>query len=248
MASSDKNKPDNLTDNKVSWIRNTPIAHRGFHDVQKRIYENTLSAAKAAMENGYGIEVDLQPSSDTMPMVFHDYELDRMTGHSGNIRDVAYKELNNIKINNSEDTIPTLKQLLNLIQGRVDIILELKGLSGKDDGFVEAVVRDLEGYQGNIAIMSFEHHILKDARKIAPDLNLGLTAYGGEERYTENTKGVQNYDPDFISYEFKNLDTQFVREFVKTGKPIISWTVKSKQDAEYSARFVDQITFEGFKP
>ena len=232
----------------VNWLREKPIAHRGLHDASRGIYENTLSACRAALEAGYNIEVDLQPSSDGIPMVFHDYTLERMTGKRGDARDLTAAELQEAQIMDSGDTIPTLRQLLDLIQGKVGIILELKGKPGNDDGFVAAVAHELEDYVGNAAIMSFHHHVLEDARSIAPHLALGLTAEGNDRFYDAHREMAVAANVDFVSYELANLECEFVREFRETGRPLICWTVKSPEDAAYSSKHSDQPTFEGFLP
>ncbi|MGI9353457.1 MAG: glycerophosphodiester phosphodiesterase family protein [Rhizobiaceae bacterium] len=232
----------------VSWLRDRPVAHRGLHDPAKKIYENTLTACAAAARRDYAIEVDLQPSSDGVPMVFHDFELDRMTDMEGEIRDKTSAELQAIRIMGTNDGIPTLRDLLELVSGEVGLVIELKGRKNADKGFVEAVARELKGYRGDAVIMSFYHHLLEDARSQAPHLPLGLTAYGDDENYDQHRRIAQKSNVDFISYELKNLETRFVSEFRQTGRPIISWTITNEAEAEYSAKFADQPTFEGFLP
>ena len=96
--------------------------------------------------------------------------------------------------------------------------------------------------------MSFYHHILKDARALAPHLPLGLTAEGDIDRYEMHRSIALAANVDFVSYDVGNLETQFVTEFLATGRPLISWTVCSKMQAEYSAQYAAQPTFEGFLP
>ena len=231
---------------KVNWLRTRPFAHRGLHDASKKIYENTLSACRLAMNAGYNMEVDLQPSCDGVPMVFHDYTLDRLTNTTGDIRNHSAQALKNLSIMDSDDHIPTLQELLDLIQGKAGILLELKGKIGSDDGFVEAVSKALEGYEGDVAIMSFHHHILDDARAFAPDVSLGLTAEGDDKAYDMHAEICNRANPSFVSYEVDNLDCRFVSEFLLSGRPLISWTVRSEEDAAFSAKYADQPTFEGF--
>ena len=231
---------------KVNWLREKPFAHRGLHDARKGIYENTLEACKAAMDAGYNMEVDLQPSLDGVPMVFHDYTLQRLTDIKGEIRSASAEQLQRTRIMNTDSCIPTLKELLDLIQGHSGILLELKGKPGNDDGFVEAVAKDLDGYSGDVAIMSFHHHILEDARSVAPDISLGLTAEGDDSYYEMHADICEKTNPAFVSYEVENLACKFVSEFMKTRRPLISWTVRSEKDAKFSAKFADQPTFEGF--
>lgn len=241
-------KFDKQAEHDVSWICENPIAHRGLHDACRGIYENTLPACAAAVDKGFAMEVDLQPSGDGIPMVFHDYDLERMTGIKGDIRKTSCEELRKISILHTDHKIPTLSELLALVDGTSNLVLELKGQVGADEGFVKAVARDLNLYRGNAAIMSFHHHILEDARLYASHLPLGLTAKGDQGAYDEHKKIAENTNVDFLSYELKNLDTAFVHEFNETGRPIISWTVKSKADALFSDRFAAQPTFEGFLP
>ena len=232
----------------AGWITERPIAHRGLHDVSRGIFENTLSAAKAAVEHGYAIEVDLHPARDGIPMVFHDNTLDRLTTETGNVRDRTAAELATIAIGGSQDRIPTLAQLLNLTGGRSGLVLELKGIAGEDDGFVAAVLETLSGYDGPVAIMSFNHWLLGDARKLGAEIPVGLTAEGGGELYEVHADAVSAYRPDFVSYGIDDLPNRFVEGFRETGRPVISWTVRSPEAAAKSALYADQITFEGFLP
>ncbi len=231
---------------KVNWLKDRPFAHRGLHDAEKGIYENTLSACKAAMDGGYNMEVDLQPSVDGVPMVFHDYTLDRLTKENGDVRARTAKELQSIKIGDSNDHIPTLRELLNLIQGKVGILLELKGKPGHDDGFVEAVAADIEHYHGDVAIMSFHHHILEDARAQTPNVSLGLTAEGDDSFYDMHRAITEKTDPAFVSYEVAHLECRFVEEFLVSKRPLISWTVRTEEDRAMSAKYAHQPTFEGY--
>lgn len=244
MALEFKNKKSH----KLQWMIERPIAHRGLHDVSKGIYENTLSAARAAVKGGYNIELDIQPSADMVPMVFHDYELERLTSESGDTRSVAAKTLSKIFIKDTQDKIPTLEEFLGVIDGKVGLVIELKGRKDEDEGFVAAIADLLSTYTGDAAIMSFEHHILRDARNFAPHLPLGLTAEGDERSYKRHKRIAEECNVDFISYYVKELGCKFVREFIQTGRPSISWTVRSPEDKAYSDKFVDQVTFEGFAP
>ena len=232
----------------LKWMIERPIAHRGLHDTEKGIYENTLSAASEAVNENYNIELDIQPSADMVPMVFHDFKLDRLTRKEGQTRQVDANTLSGIFIHDTDDKIPTLQEFLELVAGKVGLVIELKGQKGQDKGFVASIADLLATYDGPAAIMSFHHHILKDARKIAPHLPLGLTAEGDENAYAMHKRIAEECNVDFLSHSIKNLDCRFVREFRKTGREIISWTVKSPEDKLFSDKYADQVTFEGFKP
>ncbi len=236
------------TSKAVNWLRERPIAHRGLHDANKRVFENTLSAAAAAVRRDYPIELDLQPSKDRVPMVFHDEELERMTGVKGNIRDMAASELSKITIKRTREPIPTLADLLELVDGEVGLVIELKGITGADDGFAAAVVETLKNYNGTYALMSFEHHLLQDIRDIAPNAALGLAAFGEDDKYDTHCAITKRLNLDFVSYYVDQLETRFVRDYRQTKRPMVSWTVKTPEKADYSAKFADQMTFEGFQP
>lgn len=234
--------------NKASWITQRPITHRALHDETKGIVENSRSAVIASVEAGYPIEFDLQPSIDRVPMVFHDYTLDRMTTASGELRDKTAAELQELKLKDTDDTIWPLSELLEIVSGKVGLVIELKGRAGADEGFVQSVAAALEGYTGDVAIMSFNHWLLADANQIAPDLILGQTAKGDDVLYKINQEAKHTYNVDFVSYKFADLDCQFVKEVRATDMPLICWTVKSQEDANIAYDKSDQITFEGFIP
>lgn len=230
------------------WIVRAPVAHRGLHDSSRGIFENTLSAAQAAAGQGFSIEVDLHPSTDGVPMVFHDGTLERMTGQKGRVRERSAAELGRLSIGGTTDTIPTLRQLLDTVGGKVGLVLELKGEAGADEGFVEAVAQTLEGYQGPVALMSFNHWLVEDARRIVKDRPIGLTAEGSDKLYSEHTAFAALADVDFVSYGIHDLPCRFVSEFRQSGRPVITWTIRTPELAQKSALHADQITFEGFDP
>lgn len=131
----------------VDWIKDRPVAHRGYHDMNKTVFENTLSAFSRAIEAGFAIECDIQLSSDSVPMVFHDHDLQRLCGLTGEVRERTAGELKMLSIGGTKDKIPTLRQMLDLVKGQVPLVIELKGIDAEqDDGFVESVLEVLEGY------------------------------------------------------------------------------------------------------
>lgn len=231
-----------------AWIARAPIAHRGLHDKARGIFENTLSAARAAVAQGFAIEVDLHPSADGVPMVFHDLELERLTGEKGSMRDRTAAELGRVAIGGTADTIPTLGQLLGTVGGKVGLVLELKGHAGADEGFVDAVAQTISNYEGPVALMSFDHWLVEDARRLVKNRPVGLTAEGNDDFYSEHTAFAALADVDFVSYGIHDLPCRFVSEFRTAGRPVITWTIRSPELAAKSALYADQITFEGFDP
>ncbi len=233
---------------KLDWLTARPIAHRGLHDINSNIYENTLSACQAAIDNNFSIEVDLQPARDGIPVVFHDLSLKRMCTDPRQVRQLNTRQLRDIRIGHSQDHVATLRELLELTNGKVGLVLELKGLVGEDECFVENVAKDLSGYHGPAAIMSFSHWLVKDARYLAPQLTLGLVAEGDERQYTSHKMIADECDVDFVSYEKDGLPCKFCREIRSSGKPLLCWTVDNAEQMKKSLKYSDQITFEHFDP
>ncbi|MEI4480809.1 MULTISPECIES: glycerophosphodiester phosphodiesterase [unclassified Phyllobacterium] len=233
----------------IDWLKKTPIAHRGLHDLNNKRWENTLSAFDAAASAGFAIECDVHLSADGKAVVFHDGTLDRVTGQKGNIDELTAQQACKIRVGGTKDHIPTLTEALKLIDGRVPIIIELKGIAGRDDGLVKAVASDLAAYQGQAAIMSFDHHLIRLFGKDAPGIPAGLTAEGLRDEDMEAHFSMLAYEIDFISYNVHHLENRFL-EFVNShlDLPVISWTVRSAADKVKSDTLVDQITFEGFDP
>lgn len=233
----------------ASWIKDLPVAHRGFHDMNKAIWENTLSAFERAAEAGFAIECDIQLSSDSVPMVFHDDTLDRVCGLQGDVRERTAGELGLLAIGGTSDKIPTLKKMLDLVKGRVPLVIEIKGRSAEeDDGFVEAVLDVLEGYQGKVALMSFDHHILRDLKRVEAPFPIGLTAMGDKPEEFFQHDEAMHLGLDFISYHWPHLPNSFITAQRTAGIPVITWTVRDEKGREETYKHAEQMTFEGFDP
>ncbi len=231
------------------WLTATPIAHRALHDGNKTRYENSLSAFGAAADAGFAIECDLHISSDGVPIVFHDWTLDRLTNETGLVRDRSAKELRKIKLGSSTDAIYPLAEHLDLVAGRVPVVLELKGIEGHDEGFVAAVAKVLETYQGDVAVMAFEHWLVKDMSSLIGHRPRGLTAKGGDEKYDIHMQAVRDYAVDFIAYDVRELPCDFIKDCrLKRNLPVITWTVRDEKQERLTKRYADQITFELYDP
>ncbi len=234
----------------ASWIKSRPIAHRGLHDGNKSVFENSMSAFRAAIEGGYAIECDVHLSSDGIPFVFHDDDLGRLTDRKGRIRETPAQELAALHLGATGDTIPTLAELLALVAGQVPLVVELKGASEEEDqGFVEAVAAVIDGYDGPLALMSFDSWLLEQTETLRGTYPIGLTAEGTRADLLAEHRALFARRCDFTSYNIHHLPNAFV-DWVRNeqGAPAISWTVRSPAEAEKSARHADQMTFEGFTP
>lgn len=240
-----------------------PIAHRGLHDRTKGRPENGLSAVRAALDAGYGLELDLQISSDGFAVVFHDYELDRVTGETGQVRRRSAEELGQIALTGSEDRIPRLSEVLALVGGRVPILLEIKEQSrsmGPVDGALErAVAADLAGYDGPVAVMSFNPASVAALADAAPEVPRGLTSgsYGDPEwaplgpAILDRFRALDGFDETgccFISHYHRDLSDSAVSALKARGTPVLCWTIKSPEAEAAARRIADNVTFEGYLP
>jgi len=230
------------------WLTATPIAHRALHDGNHTVAENSLTAFQRAIDSGFAIECDLQVSATGEPVVFHDPDLQRMTGVVGTVRSHTPQDLANMKLAGTSDTIATLKTHLDLVAGRVPLILELKGVDGEDAGFVEGVAEALENYSGPVAVMSFDHWICAQFAKLLPNIPRGLTAFGDDSTAATHMRAMASYDLHFISYSVTDLPNRFVTEAKSNNVPVITWTVRDEDQAKTTYRYADQMTFELFDP
>ncbi|MBF9030728.1 phosphodiesterase [Rhodobacterales bacterium HKCCE3408] len=241
----------------------TPLAHRGLHDAGSSVPENCPGAFRRAVAAGYGIECDLQLSSDGVAMVFHDPTLDRMTAQTGPVRARKARELSDIPLGTCSDGIPTLSDVLELVAGRVPLLIEMKDQSdgrGGTDGALEAATAiALDGYDGPVALMSFNPAMVEALKSIAPHLPRGLTTCGflpsqwpllraEDAGHLRSIRDFGRVGADFISHDWTDLGSPRVAELRAQGIPILCWTIRSPQEETEARRVADNITFEDYLP
>lgn len=234
--------------NRPDWLVARPIAHRGYHDMNRTVYENTLTAFQRAIDAGFSIECDLQYAADGVPVVFHDGDLKRLCPVDGDVRRKLSSELRQMTIGGTKDRIPTLEDMLKLVAGKVPLVIELKGREGDDDGFTGAVLDTLSTYEGPVALMSFNNWLLAELKEMEAPFPLGLTAEGTSEEKFAVHKAAMDRGLDFISYSVDHLPNPFIADLKAKGTPIITWTVRNAAGVEATRRYADQMTFEGFDP
>lgn len=234
---------------ELSWLTERPIAHRGLHDMNQKVWENTLASFERAMAHGYAIECDLHLTSDGGVVVFHDDQLERLTGQRGYVWQRTTGEMRALRIGGTDERVPELRDLLDLVDGKVPLVIELKGIPGHDAGMTARVGEILAGYRGPAAVMTFDHWLLRDFARDIPDLPRGLTAWGDQRHEIEAHFGMLAHGLDFTSYSFTHLPNPFVtfmRE--ELGRPAITWTIRDEAGIEATRAHGDQMTFEGFLP
>ena len=233
-------------------------AHRGYHDGNVAVPENSLASFQAAIDAGYGIELDVQRSSDKIPMVFHDADLQRVCGVEGKIWDYTCQELQAMQLFGTEETIPTLAQALELIGGQVPILVEYK--MDKVDTDVCAYSHELlKNYDGPYAVQSFHPFALFWYRQNAKDVPRGILAKNFIRDKQEKGKDPSIVDflttnlmlnvvgyPDFIAYDWQDADYFALKLCRLMGAPTSTWTLKDPAHYEQVQGQFDLYTFEGF--
>lgn len=207
-----------------------------------------MTAFSRAVEAGFPIECDLQYAADAVPVVFHDGTLRRVCGIDGDVRKRTAAELGLLSIGGTADRIPTLRQMLAFVAGRVPLVIELKGRRGDDDGFAMSVLDTLEGYEGHVALMSFDHWLLEDLKALDGPYPLGLTAEGKRPDELAAHEKAMAIGLDFISFSYHDLPNGFIDRQRALGLPVITWTVQNEEGRTITALNADQMTFEGFDP
>ncbi len=238
-----------------------PITHRALHDRKAGRVENSMKSIQAALDAGYGIEIDVQLTRDGHAMVFHDDMLDRLTGEAGPVRDRTRAELEAIALTDDGGMIPSLEAVLELVAGRVPLLIEIKdqdGAMGPDVGPLEAATcAALQDYRGDVALMSFNPHAVAVCAELAPDIPRGLVTSSYKAmfwpevpaRTRDTLREIPDYDrvgACFISHEAADLDRPRVAELKARGARILTWTIRSSKAEAEARRIVDNVTFEGY--
>ena len=237
---------------RIAWLGEQPYAHRGLHDGMwdGPVLENALPAFTAAIAAGHGIECDVQRSGDGQAVVFHDWDLERLTGQAGAVGDFSAAQLGKIGLTGGEDTIPTLAGTLAQVHGQVPILIEVKSRRDRRvHALCLAVRRVLEGYRGPHAVMSFDPRVSRWFARYSPHTVRGLvvteenarTLSGRGRRYL----ALWHARPDFLAYDIRDLPSSFPEAQRKRGLPVLTWTVRSPELAARAAQYADAPIAEG---
>ncbi|MBR4035637.1 MAG: glycerophosphodiester phosphodiesterase [Oscillospiraceae bacterium] len=231
------------------------FAHRGYFDNENGIPENSIPSFEKAIENGYGIELDVQLSADGVPMVFHDADLERMTGVKGKIWEYTAEELDKMTLLDTSYTICTLEYVMNIIDGQVPVIVEHK-MDRVDTAVCEKSYEILAGYSGDWCMKSFDPRAVMWYKQNAPHVIRGQLAqeYWKEEKYAGKPLYVVLGNllsnvitrPDFISYKYSDSDNISLNICRLMGAHTACWTLRSEQDySQVNGKF-DMYIFDSF--
>lgn len=249
-----------MQDKDLSWLTARPIAHRGLHDLKTGRLENCRASFEAAIAENFAIELDVQITKDGKAAVFHDYELDRLTKSKGIVADLTLDELAKITMSHGDDHIEELAEILDFVDDRVPVVIELKTPAEQDGRLEKRVAEILSTYKGNAVVMGFSPEVIAT---IAPltDRARGIVSYDyskddeiedmSEEECYQLTHLLHAADtkPDFISYgvtDFPAPAVDLMRALYKL--PVICWTVRNEQTHHLALKYCDQVTFEAYNP
>ena len=229
------------------------IAHRGLYEKDQTIPENSLPAFRRAVEAGYGIELDIHLTADGRLAVFHDDTTDRLCGCSGLLEARTAEELSRLRLAGTEETIPFFEEVLEEVDGRVPIILELKRGS-RNRELCEAARRALESYRGPVCIESFDPFLVRWWHKNAPEYLRGqLSARASNFQGAAGpitafflSRLLLNFlgRPQFIAYGLCPRKPLSVRLCEKMGAMKVAWTSHGPENEASN----DTVIFEHYRP
>ena len=241
----------------TSFLSGHYYAHRGLHDNKNGVPENSLAAIRKAVEAGYGIEFDVQLTQDRIPVVFHDETLKRVCGLEGNVRDYTYAELSQFPLLGTDECIPTLQEVLDEVDGKVPLIIEIKIHEPAHIVCIEAD-KLISAYKGPYCIESFHPYAVKWYKENRPGVIRGQLS----ARFTFTDRRVKPEEtlvqylltnvlcrPDFIAYDHhakNNISRVLCHKLFRA--PAVAWTIRSQQELDACKNDFDLFIFEQFIP
>ena len=236
----------------IGWLREWEYAHRGRHDTSPagRRIENSRTAFDDAIEDGLGIECDIQLSRDKVAMVFHDWVLDRLTDGEGFVADHDAEHLRQRRLTQTDDRIESLADLVRQIDRRVPLLVEIKSLP---DFTIEeacrAVADALAGYRGAHAVMSFDPRCGAWLAEHEPQIVRGLVC---TDTLDHGWRGAWRFDgaleladPDFLAIDIRDLPQPLAQGWRDDGRPLLSWTINSAEKRAKGLVLADALISEG---
>ena len=241
----------------LNTIRGWSYAHRGLHG--EGIPENSMAAFLAAKKAGYGVELDVHMLADGNLAVIHDSQLRRTTGRPGRVEDLTTAQLEEYFLENTDETIPEFRQVLELFDGKVPLVVELKPVGGNHEALTEAVCGMMESYRGIYCMESFDPRCLIWLKKHRPDIIRGQLS----ENYfaSKNVKlpfllkwllsenlGNLITKPDFVAYRYRDRFSTLSNLICLKHLPCVSWTVKTQEEFDIAVKEGWTPIFENFRP
>ncbi len=240
----------------LTWIKEDYIAHRGLHTEDLSVPENSMLAFKNAIELGYSIELDLNMLFDGTIVVFHDFNLKRLTGLDQNISKLTYDDIKDLKLYDTNEHIPLLSEVLNYVDGKVPLLIELKPF-GDTEIFCQLFYDTIKDYQGKWAVFSFNPGVVRWFKNHHPEIIRGqITEYFKDNlkmkkivKYLMKTMFFNRFTkPDFVSYRIHDLPNKYVDKAKQNGLTIISYAARTQEQLDFVRHTYDNVVFEYFIP
>ncbi|MEX2504246.1 MAG: glycerophosphodiester phosphodiesterase family protein [Egicoccus sp.] len=240
------------------WLHEVPLAHRGLHG--GIVPENSLAAVAAAAAAGYGVELDVMLAGDGTPVVVHDPNLSRVTGRDLKVGDLDVAALQELPLRDAADvptaeTVPTLAAALEAA-GTHPVMVEIKSLRLRAGDLEEQVAAVLDAHPGPACIASFNPITVRWFRRNRPDIVRVLTATadaderlpGVVRRRLAELRDAATLDPHAVSYDLAGLPNAATTAWRATGRPLITWTVRTEADLAEAEAEADNVIFEHVRP
>ncbi len=228
------------------WLTERLVAHRGLWVDGATRPENSLPAFEAAIEAGRAIELDVHRTSDGVTVVVHDDDLERMTREAGFVADMSLDQIRERRLLGGKETIPTFAEVLELVDGRVPVFVEIKN-EGEVGALEDDVAEQLTAYDGEAAVMSFNPFSLARVAEVAPDIPRGqlASAFRGEDLAWYEKLLLRNMlmnwtsKPDFIAYDIEEFPSFAVQLQVWRGRPLFGWTIDDPDELAFAQQYCD---------
>ncbi len=236
-------------DKECKWLFNKPIYHRGKFDNVK-IYENTLEAFKLSIDDKSPFEFDVQLTGDYKVICFHDDNLKRLFNRDRLVSDISYKRINKLR---EDVSVPLFKDVLNMVDGKVELMIELKSVNSKlNKILVKQVYELLKDYKGKYVIVSFNPVLLRAYKKLDKDVFLGRIGSNHKKGFIHKlvvNKHMFKFlvKPDFISYDVDNINYKLLESYKNKGYKITGWTLNDKTKIKELKKYYDNFIIEGLE-
>ena len=239
----------------LSWLTSQPIAHRGLYDPAEGAPENSLAAFRRAVARTIPFEFDVQCSADGCPIVWHDAKVKLPEGTVTSVPELSSNELTKLHIGDTEERVPTLAQVLEVADGEVPIVVDVRRYGFDRHGRLErAIVAELRHYPGPAALQSFDPFAVFRFGRLAGDRRVGQAS---GELHSANalvaaigrampTNIITH--PDFISYEITRLPSFWTDFWRRRGVPVLAFPVEDERDEQRASRLADNFFFSGYLP
>lgn len=234
-------------------MRGMFVAHRGLHDKEMEIPENSLNSFALAKKLGFCIEIDIRLTKDGQIVVFHDGNTKRVCGKDLEVRQSTMEQLSSLRLLDTDQSIPTLEQTLSLIDGKVPLLIEFKCDYGDSDALCTAADKILSKYTGKYFVQSFYPPVLRWYRKHRPEICRGQLSCTHKKRCFYNfmaTHLLFNFisRPDFVSYRYQDASIFSRGMCTALGAFPVAWTFTEEEQLKAVRPLFKTYIFENFLP